>query len=231
MISENLNQIREQIEKTAVLAGRNPDAITLVAVSKRKPIPDIVQAQEAGQTHFGENFLQDAQVKIAHFQNQSISRKMVWHFIGRIQSNKAKLIAELFDVVETVDRLKIANSLQKHLATFDKILSIYVQVNIGRESQKAGVMPEDSLDFVRKVSAYKNLQIKGLMAMPPYSSNSEETRVYFRQMKELAKKVEEEGVIGECGLSMGMSGDYEFAIEEGATLVRVGTALFGEREY
>ncbi len=217
------------IQYTSSKAGRDLSNVALVAVSKRKPIEDIAQAVTAGQTHFGENYLQDAQDKIDHFQSQNLCSPLVWHFIGRIQSNKAKTIAQLFDVVETVDRLKIANALQKHLVSLNKIMQVYVQINIGRESQKAGVMPEDAIEFVKQVATNKQLQVNGLMAMPPFNADPEQTRKYFRQMKELAKKVEKQGVLETCGLSMGMSGDYPVAIEEGATLVRVGTAIFGER--
>lgn len=223
----NLEKIRARITTAARRAGRDPQSIRLVAVSKRKPLEMIREAFGAGQVLFGENYLQEAQEKIEQF-----GPGPAWHFIGHLQSNKAKAAAELFACVETVDRLKLGRALEKRLAELGRKMSVLVQVNVGREPQKAGVLPEDAAQLCRDLQQLPHLELKGLMTMPPYSDNPEDTRPYFRQLRVLAEQITELGILGQSGpveLSMGMSGDFEVAIEEGATLVRVGTALFGER--
>jgi pyridoxal phosphate enzyme (YggS family) len=189
------------------------------------PAKSLQEVATTGHLLFGENYLQEAVEKIS-----SLPSDFVWHFIGHIQSNKAKTVAEMFDVVETVDRLKIAAALEKHLANLDKIMPVYLQVNIGLEPQKAGVMPDEVLKFAADVAKFKHLRVVGLMAMPPYSAEPENTRKYFRKVRILAEELAGAGLLGQdYGLSMGMSGDFEVAIEEGSTLVRVGTAIFGAR--
>ena len=229
MIIENLLVINEKIHAAAKRAGRDPEDIALLAVSKRKSENLINEVFAAGQVLFGENYLQDAQVKI-----KNLTKEISWHFIGGIQSNKVKLIADLFDTVETVDRLKVARLLNKHLRVIGKIMPIYIQVNIGREPQKSGILPENVSAFFQEVCQYENLLVKGLMAMPPYNPDPEKSRPFFRGLKALRDGiVNEQNAAGKSltlGLSMGMSGDFEVAIEEGATLVRVGTALFGARD-
>ncbi len=224
-LEENLSRIKERIAVAAGRAGRDPEEITLVAVSKIKSADMVRQALAAGQLDFGENYLQEAAAKIALLPDECR-----WHCIGHIQSNKARLAAEIFDVVETVDRLKIALALERHLTSLDKIMLVYIQVNIGREPQKAGVMPEEAAALARKVAACEHLHLSGLMAIPPHSLDAEKSRGYFRALRELGAEISSVLQLGEnLGLSMGMSGDFETAIEEGATLVRVGTAIFGGR--
>lgn len=224
-IKGNLSRIQERITAAAKRAGRNPEQITLVAVSKTKSADMVRQALAAGQVQFGENYLQEAAEKIT-----LLAGECRWHCIGHIQSNKARLAAEIFDVVETIDRLKIALALERHLTPLDKVMPVYIQVNIGREPQKAGVMPEDAAALAREVAACEHLRLSGLMAIPPHSLEPEKSREYFRRLRELAAEVGSTLGLGDSlGLSMGMSGDFETAIEEGATLVRVGTAIFGGR--
>ena len=226
-IQENLAGIRQRIVEAASRAGRDPDAVTLVAVSKKKPVTLIQEAVACGQLVFGENYLQESQEKIP-----ALPSDIHWHFIGHIQSNKAKIVAELFDVVETVDRIKVARALEKHLAAIDKKMSVLIQVNIGREHQKSGVLPEDTAKLLEEIAGYEHLKVKGLMAMPPFFDDPEDVRPYFAEMRKLSEELQGKGVLGSGGaveLSMGMSGDFEVAIEEGATMVRVGTALFGQR--
>ena len=226
-VSENISVIRQRIVVAAKRAGRDPDSVRLVAVSKRKPVEMINQAMAAGQSVFGESYIQEAQEKI-----EQLGRAGRWHFIGHLQSNKAKIAAELFDCIETVDRMKLARLLDKHLAELGRTMKVLVQVNVGRESQKAGVLPEDAEKLCREIVGLPNLELVGLMTMPPYSSNPEQARSYFRELRLLADDLKVKEVLGQNGpveISMGMSGDFEVAIEEGATLVRVGTALFGER--
>lgn len=220
-----LAEIRERMACAAKRSGRGASDITLVAVSKRVPLTSLREVFAAGQGVFGENYLQEAAGKIADLPGG------VWHFIGGIQSNKVRQIAELFQVVETLDRCKIAHALENQLRTFDKTMQVYVQVNIGRERQKSGVLPEHVETLVAEVDACSHLRLAGLMAMPPYHTDPEASRPFFRQMKGLADDLLRRGVVSSpLGLSMGMSADFEIAIEEGATVVRVGTALFGARE-
>lgn len=223
-IQSRLAVIRERIARAAERSGRDAQAVTLVAVSKRVPVARLQEAASAGQVLFGENYLQEAADKIAALPG------MVWHFIGGIQSNKVGQIAELFQAVETVDRTKIAYGLEKQLVTMERVMPIYVQVNIGREPQKAGVLPEQIDALIAAIGSCHHLRLAGLMAMPPFHPEPEASRGYFKQMRTLADGLLQRGVIRTpLGLSMGMSADFEIAIEEGATLVRVGSALFGER--
>lgn len=216
------------MNQTARNAGRNPKKIKLVAVSKRMPIEKIQQAIVCGQNIFGESYLQEATGKIQHF-----SRTTKWHFIGHIQSNKIKQITEFFDVVETVDRMNIAQALDKHAKLLKKNLSVLVQVNTGREKQKSGILPEESAAFLRLISRETNLRVLGLMTIPPFFSDPEKSRPYFKELKILAELLAAQNLFADNNnveLSMGMSGDYPVAIEEGATIIRVGTALFGARD-
>ncbi|MBU0482312.1 MAG: YggS family pyridoxal phosphate-dependent enzyme [Proteobacteria bacterium] len=227
MIKENLEKIRERIGVAARRVGRSPEEVRLVAVSKRKPPELIHEAYDCGQEIFAENYFQEAREKI-----EILNRNLQWHFIGHLQSNKAAAAATLFDMIETVDRLKLAGILDKSLEEKNRILPVLVQVNIGDEPQKSGIKPEDAEAFFRELNNFTRLQVKGLMIMPPYSDDAESSRPYFRAARELAEKLVRKGLLGREGaveLSMGMSADYEVAIEEGATLVRVGTALFGSR--
>lgn len=228
MICDNLTRILNTIAQTARNAGRNPKKIKLVAVSKWMDIKQIQQAIDCGQILFGENYLQEASGKIQHF-----PRTINWHFTGHLQSNKAKQAAELFDVVETVDRLSVAQALDKHAKLLKKELSVLVQVNTGREKQKSGILPEETEHLLRLIAKETNLRILGLMTLPPFFSDPEKSRPYFKELKNLAELLAAQDLFTDNNnveLSMGMSGDYPVAIQEGATIVRVGTALFGARD-
>ena len=227
-IEKNLLNIRERIAAAARRVKRKPDEISLVAVSKRKPLTDVLAAYAAGQQIFGENYLQDAREKI-----KECPEKLHWHFIGHVQTNKARQVAELFQMVETVDRLKLAKALDKYAGQLHRCLDILVQINIGREPQKSGILPEDAAGLLADIVTLPNLRLRGLMVMPPYSANPEDSRHYFCEARELAIEFKKRGLFADpdqVELSMGMSGDFEVAIEEGATMVRVGTALFGVRQ-
>jgi len=226
-IKENLASIQDRIVSAAHRAGRDPASVTLVAVSKKKPLTAVLEAASAGQKIFGENYFQDAKEKIL-----ACPERLSWHFIGHVQSNKAKPVAELFDMVETVDRLKLARALDKHARNCDRMLSVLLQVNVGRDPKKSGVMPEDIEPLLRGITEFANLKLKGFMTMPPFMANPEDVRPFFRRLRLLAEDFRERGFFAgpdQIQLSMGMSADFEVAIEEGATLVRVGTALFGPR--
>ncbi|MCF6186022.1 MAG: YggS family pyridoxal phosphate-dependent enzyme [Desulfobulbaceae bacterium] len=229
MTCDNLQTIEKNIAQAAVQSGRTTQSVQLVAVSKRKDIEVIKQAVSCGQRVFGENYLQEAELKITTLKNKNLC----WHFIGHLQSNKARLAAELFDVIETVDRIKIARALDRHATAQNKELRIFVQVNIGREKQKHGVLPEDAENLLKLINQETQLKILGLMGMPPHTSDPGASRSYFRDIKKLSNQLAQKKVFADNNdvqLSMGMSADYTIAIEEGATLVRVGTALFGRRE-
>ncbi|MGI6657503.1 MAG: YggS family pyridoxal phosphate-dependent enzyme [Desulfobulbus sp.] len=226
-IKENLASICSTIQAAAQRANRDPALIRLVAVSKQMPTEAVGEAMQCGQPLFGENYLQEAAEKIA-----AVPHGARWHFIGHLQSNKARQAAELFDMVETVDRLKIARALDRHAQQIGKTLPILVQVNVGRDPRKAGVLPEDAPELLRTIAKETRLPVHGLMTMPPFTDDPEQSRPYFKALKELAKQLADKGLFADNNhveLSMGMSADYPVAIEEGATLVRVGTALFGTR--
>lgn len=226
-IRENLARIRDGIDRAARRAGRAPEEVRLLAVSKRQPVELIKEAFACGQVLFGENYLQEAAEKIAR-----LDPRIEWHFIGHLQSNKAVTAASLFRVVQTVDRLKIARALDRCLEGSGRSMPVLIQVNVGREEQKSGVLPEDCADLLKEIVALNNIRARGLMVMPPFSPDPEATRPYFRQTRELAFSLRGQGLPGAdegLELSMGMSGDYQIAIEEGSTMVRVGSALFGER--
>ena len=227
MICTNLERIHSTIRETAERCGRDSRQVKLVAVSKRMPAGLIAEAHQCGQMLFGENYLQDAEAKIPR-----LPSSLRWHFIGHLQSNKAKAAAELFQMIETVDRLKIAQALDRHAGLLRKKLDVLVQVNVGREPQKAGVLPENASDLLRTMQPLTNLRVRGLMTMPPYGRDPEASRPWFQALKKLSEKLADENYFydnKEVELSMGMSGDFNVAIEEGATLVRVGTAIFGKR--
>ncbi|ADW18338.1 alanine racemase domain protein [Desulfobulbus propionicus DSM 2032] len=227
MIVDNLTRILTTIATAARRSGRHPDTVQLVAVSKQVGVEAICEAVAGGQMLFGENYLQEAADKIPQ-----LPPTVQWHFIGHLQSNKAAQVAELFTMVETVDRFKVAKALDLHAKRLDKHLSILIQVNIGREKQKSGVMPEETTELLHAISAETNLRVRGLMALPPFFSDPEKSRPYFRALRELAQQLAVKKLFHDndaIELSMGMSNDYPVAIEEGATIVRVGTALFGSR--
>lgn len=226
-IRENLAAIRARMAAAATRVGRAPESVTLVAVSKYVSVERIAEAMAAGQELFGENYLQEAEEKIAR-----LPSSLKWHCIGHLQSNKAKAAATLFHMVETVDRIKLARALDRHAAEAGLVLPVLIQVNVGREPQKAGVLPEEAAALLGEMRELAHLEVRGLMTMPPFFDQPEAARPYFRALRELAQALASKGVLGGHGaieLSMGMSGDFEVAIEEGATLVRVGTALFGAR--
>lgn len=226
-VAENIEAIRARIRAAAKRSGRDPQSVRLVAVSKRQSLAAIREAMACGQVVFGENYLQEAEEKVA-----ALGQEVVWHCIGHLQSNKARIAAEIFDCIETLDRLKLAKALETRLAELGKAMPVLVQVNVGGEAQKAGVAPKQAGQLCRELQQFPHLKLQGLMTMPPFVENPEESRPCFRQLRLLGEELAAQGLIGQHGpvqLSMGMSGDFEVAIEEGATLVRVGTALFGER--
>ena len=227
-VAANLERVRERIERAAERAGRRPEEILLLGATKGVDVERIEAAIEAGLTDIGENYVQEARGKI-----ERIGRDRVrWHMIGRLQRNKAKHAVRLFDVIQTVDSTKLADELEKRAAQEGRALPVLVEVNIGREPQKAGVMPEELLPLCEHISKLPHLKLEGLMCIPPWSENPEDSRPYFAEMRELFERLKEAALpnVEMRWLSMGMSADFEIAIEEGANLVRIGTAIFGPRE-
>jgi PLP dependent protein len=227
-IAKNLAGIRGRIARAAQAAGRDPESVRLVAVSKTKPAQAIAEAFACGQVIFGENYVQELVAKAAQ-----LPQEISWHFIGHLQSNKVRQIAGLVDLIHSVDRLALAQEIDRQWGLLGRSCDILIQVNISCEPTKSGTSSEELLDLVREAAALPNLRIKGLMTMPPFFDDPAAARPYFAALRVLAREVEKEEIPGVemRELSMGMSGDFEAAIGEGATLVRVGSALFGEREY
>jgi len=219
-ISDNLVKVLETIEMAASRSGRRSDAIRLVAVSKNMPLSDIEAAMCAGLLHFGENRPQELRDKLA------AKLPVKWHMIGQLQINKIKYVAGKVDLLQSVDRFPLMDALQAYCLKHDIQQSVLLQVNLGEESQKSGFMPNEVAAAIVKASECPNLKIRGFMAVAPIVLNPEAIRPLFRQMRNLFDSVAREGM---DTLSMGMTDDYPIAIEEGATLIRVGRALFGSR--
>jgi pyridoxal phosphate enzyme (YggS family) len=222
-IAQNLAEVRRRIAAAAQRSGRDPAAVRLVAVSKTMPLELIRQAVAAGQRLFGENYLQEAQPKI-----EALGQAASWHFIGHLQSKKAKAVVALCELIHGVDRLKLAQALDAAAAQMGKVQDILMQVNLAEEATKSGVAPEAAPELLREISRLPHLRLMGLMTMPPFLA-PEAVRPYFRALRELRDRLTDLSGQPLPELSMGMSGDFEVAIEEGATLVRVGTAIFGSR--
>lgn len=225
---KRLQNVKNRIETAARGCGRDPETIRLVAVSKTVPTNRVRQAIEAGATILGENYVQEARTKFNDLATYPVS----WHFIGHLQSNKAKYVVRLFDLIHSVDTLKLARELNKQSHKINKIQEVLIQVNISEEASKSGVNVKDTYNLLKDISLLENLSVKGLMTMPPYFNAPEKVRPYFAALRGLRNRLDQQGLlnIDLSELSMGMTGDFEVAIQEGATLVRIGTAIFGKRE-
>lgn len=224
-VAANLARIRERIARAAERAGRRSEEITLVAVSKTFPAEAIRAAYEAGVRDFGENRVQEMDAK----RPKLADLRATWHFIGHLQSNKARLATQLFDRVDSLDSLSLAQKLDSAARELGKRLPALIEVHLGGESTKTGVAEGVLAAFAEAVAALPNLELRGLMAVPPYSDNLEHARPYFRELRALHDDINKRLGRQFPTLSMGMSHDFEIAIEEGATEIRVGTALFGVR--
>ena len=222
-LAKNLASVRMRIEQAAARAGRNADEIKLVAVSKTHLVPVLKDAIAAGVTILGENKVQEGQEKIPEVGRGSAE----WHLIGHLQSNKARKAVQLFDVIESLDSLELAERLERIcLEELHAGLSVFVQVDLANEETKSGISEIDLPEFVEFLKGCKLLKLDGLMIVPPFFENAEDVRPYFRRLRAMRDEILPSGE-----LSMGMSHDFEIAIEEGATVVRVGTAIFGDRSY
>jgi pyridoxal phosphate enzyme (YggS family) len=223
-LTENLWKIQQRIAAACVRSGRDPGSVTLLAVTKSQP-PEVVRAAaECGQALFGENKIQEAKAKIP-----LCPSRLRWHFIGHLQSNKCRDAVELFEMIQSVDSLSLAQEISKRAEQAAKTMPILLEINVARESSKFGYQPEKLLAELKEINELRRIEVQGLMAVPPWSAEPEKSRPHFRQLRELKQKCEQILGVSLPDLSMGMSGDFEIAIEEGATMVRVGTALFGPR--
>ena len=223
-IKENFLRVRERIEKVAQKVGRDPGEIKLVAVSKTVEPARIKEAIDAGVLILGENYIQEAQKKI-----EEIGQSVSWHFIGHLQSNKAKFAVHLFDMIHSLDSLHLAIELNRRSSQANKVMKVCIEVKLSEEATKFGTEEESALDLARGVLQLDHLSLEGLMTMPPYFEVPERSRPYFVRLRALRERMAKENIPVK-DLSMGMSDDFEVAIEEGATYVRVGTAIFGPRK-
>ncbi len=225
-IEKNLKEVRERMARAAERAARDPAEVELVAVTKTLDVPTIREAIQAGHRLFGENRVQEARGKI-----EALGEEARWHMVGHLQTNKAKEAIRLFELIHSVDSLRLAEELDKRCRQEGTTMDILVQVNISGEQTKHGAEAAEVIDLVEKISALQYLKINGLMSIPSFSPVPDHSRPYFRQLREISRKIADMGIEGVSMevLSMGMTGDFEVAVEEGATMVRVGTAIFGPR--
>ena len=228
MLKENLANVREKINIACKKVGRNPDEVTLVAVSKMKPLEDIETLLETGQMEYGENYVQELCDKY-----EKISRPVHWHMIGHLQTNKVKYIIDKTVLIHSVDSVHLAKQIEKEAAKRNLTAQILIQVNIAEEETKFGLDTEELLQIIMEISKFPHVHIRGLMTSAPFVADPEENRCYFKKLHELFVDIGKKNIdnVTMDILSMGMTNDYEVAIEEGATMVRVGTVIFGERNY
>ena len=227
-VAESLRAVRAKIDAAARRAGRDPSEVTLVAVTKTFGLEVVRAAIAAGAVDLGENYLQDAKPKIEALAPDERARTR-WHFVGHLQRNKARDAARLFDVVQTLDSPRLAARLGRVALEAERTLEVFAQVNIADETQKSGVAAAETPGLVEQITKTEGLRLTGLMTIHPLSATPDEARRFFARLRELRDEIERAGGAALPELSMGMSGDYEVAIEEGATVVRVGTAIFGAR--
>ncbi len=224
MLSERISSIFKKITNAALRVGRNPESIKLIAVTKGQPIEKIIEAADLGLRIFGENRVQEAREKIAQIKGFNLQ----WHMIGHLQTNKVKEAVRIFTLIHSLDSEKLAIKIDNEAKKIDKIQRVLIEVKLSEEDSKFGIKEEELENFIDAIVNLKHLKIEGLMTMPPYFENPEDVRPYFRRLRQLRDTLSEKyPFLRE--LSMGMSHDFEIAIEEGATMVRIGTALFGQR--
>lgn len=228
MLSDNLHEVQENIRKACERSGRNPDDVTLIAVSKTKPVSDIEQIYAAGIREFGENKVQEMNDK-----QKVLPGDINWHMIGHLQRNKVKYIVDNVAMIHSVDSVRLAEEISKEAVKKNVAVDILVEVNVAKEESKFGLYTEDVRQFVEQISKLPGINIKGLMTSAPFVDNPEDNRQYFKKLKDLSVDINAKNIdnVHMDFLSMGMTNDYVVAVEEGATHVRVGTAIFGHRDY
>ncbi len=228
MLKENLAQVEENIQKACERAGRNREEVTLIAVSKTKPVEMLEEIYDQGIRVFGENKVQELVDKY-----EVMPGDIKWQMIGHLQRNKVKYIVDKVDLIHSVDSIRLAETIDKEAEKKGIIANILIEVNVAKEDTKFGLMPEEVDAFIEEIANYKHIQVKGLMTIAPFVSDPEENRPVFARLRELSVDIRKKNVdnITMSVLSMGMTNDYQVAIEEGATMVRVGTGIFGARDY
>ena len=228
MVQENLKTVRERIEAACRRVGRDPDEVTLIAVSKTKPVEMMREAYDAGQRDFGENKVQEITRKY-----EEMPGDVRWHMIGHLQRNKVKYIVGQTALIHSVDSLRLAETISQEAVKKDVTVPILLEVNVAGEESKYGVSCDEAMTLAKQISSLPNIRIEGLMTIAPYVSDPEENRPVFRKLRQFGVDMKGKNMnnVNVNILSMGMTGDYEVAVEEGATMVRVGTGIFGERDY
>lgn len=228
-VTESLSDVKKEIDAACARAGRDSSEVTLIAVSKTKPVSMIEEALAAGTNTFGENKVQELCEKHEILKDRDIH----WHLIGHLQKNKVKKAVSVAEMIHSVDSVALAAEIQKEAAKINKVQDILLEVNVACEESKFGLLCDDVPNVVEEISKFPNVHICGLMTVAPYTPNPEENRVIFAKLRELAVDIRRKNIdnVNICCLSMGMSNDYSIAIEEGATFVRVGSKIFGERDY
>ena len=228
MLADKLRLVQQNIEDSCKKAGRSTKEVTLIAVSKTKPVEMLKEAYDAGARVFGENKVQEIMDKYDHMPSD-----VKWHMIGHLQRNKVKYIIDKVAMIHSVDSLRLAQTIETEAAKKDLLMPVLIEVNVAEEDSKFGLKVEEVLPFIKEVSTYPHIQIKGLMTIAPFVSDPEENREVFRKLRKLSVDINEKNInnVNMSVLSMGMTNDYQVAVEEGATMVRVGTGIFGERDY
>lgn len=228
MILENINLVRENIKKACEKSGRSLSEVTLIAVSKTKPYTDIEKALPSGILDYGENKVQELSEKF-----DILPKNIKWHMIGHLQRNKVKYLVGKTALIHSVDSFRLAEQIEKDFGKAGEYANILIEVNMAQEESKFGITAQETEELIREISKFPHIRIKGLMTIAPFTDNPETNRVYFKNMKQLSVDIAAKNIdnVSMDVLSMGMTGDYQVAIEEGATMVRVGTGIFGERNY
>lgn len=228
MITENLEQVRKNIDEACRMAGRDPKEVTLIAVSKTKPVSMLKEAYDAGARCFGENKVQEIMDK-----HPQLPEDIQWHMIGHLQRNKVKYIVDKVSMIHSVDSLRLAQTIEQEAAKHNVCVPVLLEVNVAQEESKFGLKMDEVLPLIDTIADFHHIKVQGLMTIAPYVENAEDNRDFFRQLKKLSVDIEAKNInnVSMSVLSMGMTGDYQVAVQEGATMVRVGTGIFGERNY
>ena len=228
MITENLEQVRKNIDEACRMAGRDPKEVTLIAVSKTKPVSMLKEAYDAGARCFGENKVQEIMDK-----HPQLPEDIQWHMIGHLQRNKVKYIVDKVSMIHSVDSLRLAQTIEQEAAKHNVCVPVLLEVNVAQEESKFGLKMDEVLPLIDTIADFPHIKVQGLMTIAPYVENAEDNRDFFRQLKKLSVDIEAKNInnVSMSVLSMGMTGDYQVAVQEGAAMVRVGTGIFGERNY
>ena len=228
MVTENLKKVEERIQAACLRSGRKREDVTLIAVSKTKPVELLREAYDSGIRYFGENKVQELCAKY-----EEMPSDIHWQMIGHLQRNKVRQVVGKAELIHSVDSLRLAEAIDKEAGKQGITARILLEVNMAKEDTKFGLMPEEVLDFTKEIVRFQNIRVEGLMTIAPFVADPEENRIHFANLRKLSVDIRKEKVnyVNMSILSMGMTNDYEIAIEEGATMVRVGTGIFGERNY